>query len=176
MLLKERDIDPDIISPILGKPYKHPGRLLTVTGSGSFFLKELLDSDSSPLDIPDGMKGIIQRYEKGLLVLLNRSNVQKAVLLPFHTIEKITVEKGKEFIKPNRKQAFQLVSKANKSIGLPVKWMAALLGLYKIEDSRLIIRTSDYYFSMVIPRSSVSAFSDYFNIPEVKERFTLCPD
>ena len=175
MLLKERDIDPDIISPILGKPYKQLGRLLTVTGSGSFFLKKLLDSNSSPLDIPEDMKGIIQRYEKGLLVLLNRSNIQKAVLLPFHTIKKITIEKGKEFIRPNHKYAFQMVTKANQSLGLPVKWIAALFGLYKIEDSRLIIQTSEYYLSMVIPRSSVSSFSNYFNFPEVKDCFFAVP-
>ena len=78
MILKESEIgDTDLIYPILGKPYKEPGKIFTATGSSMYFVKQSLDTDGNPLPLKrDEMKGIFQRYEKGLQLFLNKSNYQ----------------------------------------------------------------------------------------------------
>ncbi len=93
MLLKESELyDQDIIYPVLGKPYKEPGKLLTVTGSSMYFLKECTDLKGHPLPLKrDRMKAIFQRYDKGLFMLLNGSNYQNGILIPFNSIIHITL-------------------------------------------------------------------------------------
>ncbi|GAB5408807.1 MAG: hypothetical protein BalsKO_11720 [Balneolaceae bacterium] len=96
MLLKESELDDqDIIQPILGKPYKEPGKLLTATGSSMYFLKECTDLKGNPLPLKrDRMKAIFQRYEKGLLLLLNGSNYQNGIIIPFNSIIHISLDQN----------------------------------------------------------------------------------
>lgn len=96
MILKESELgDPDIIKPILGNPYKEPGKILTATGSSYFFITEISDLDGTPLPLKrENMKGIFQRYEKGLLLFLNGSNYQNAILIPRKRIVQITLSKS----------------------------------------------------------------------------------
>ena len=173
MLLNERDIDPDIITPILGKPYRKPGKLITATGSCTFFLKKFLNSDGSTIPVPDNMKGIIQRYEKGLMVMLNKSNTQKAVLLPYPTIQEVTLEIGKEVINPKYHLTFRMINKANQIIGLPIKWIALLFGILKVEDSFLHIKTNEYSLSVLVHKSNVRSLTKYFNYPEISSHFII---
>lgn len=86
MILKESEIDQDNIESILGKPYKEPGKWLTVTGSSYYFIKELKNTHGEEVLIWEDSKGIFQRYEKGLALLVNRSNYQRAILITEESI------------------------------------------------------------------------------------------
>ena len=81
MILKESEIDQDNIAPVLGKPYKEPGKWFTVTGSSYYFIKNLTTTEGEDVLIWEDSKGIFQRYENGLALLVNRSNYQRAVLM-----------------------------------------------------------------------------------------------
>ncbi len=81
MILKESEIEQDNIIPFLGNPYKEPGKWLTVTGSSYYFIKELTTTEGEEVLIWEDSKGIFQRYEEGLALLVNRSNYQRAVLM-----------------------------------------------------------------------------------------------
>lgn len=91
MILKESEIDQDNIQSILGKPYKEPGKWLTVTGSSYYFIKELKDIEGNDVLIWDDSKGIFQRHEKGLALYVNRSNYQRVILLELHSIKTINL-------------------------------------------------------------------------------------
>lgn len=81
MILKESEIDQDNIAPVLGKPYKELGKWFTVTGSSYYFIKNLTTTEGEDVLIWEDSKGIFQRYENGLALLVNRSNYQRAVLM-----------------------------------------------------------------------------------------------
>lgn len=96
MILKESEIDQDNIEPILGKPYKEPGKWLTVTGSSYYFIKELKNTHGEEVLIWEDSKGIFQRYEKGLALLINRSNYQRAILITEESILGLNLRIEKE--------------------------------------------------------------------------------
>ncbi|MBO6793332.1 MAG: hypothetical protein JJ895_05445 [Balneolaceae bacterium] len=91
MILKESEIEQDNIIPVLGNPYKEPGKWLTVTGSSYYFIKELTTSDGEEVLIWEDSKGIFQRYDDGLALLVNRSNYQRAVLMRSDSFRSINV-------------------------------------------------------------------------------------
>lgn len=92
MILKESEIDQDNIIPFLGKPYKEPGKLFTVTGSSYYFIKSLTTLDGEEVLIWEDSKGIFQRYEHGLALLVNRSNYQRAILIKTESIRSIQLK------------------------------------------------------------------------------------
>ncbi len=81
MILKESEIDQDTINEALGKPYKEPGKWLTVTGSSYYFIKELNNNLGENVLKWEDSKGIFQRHEHGLALYINRSNYQRVILL-----------------------------------------------------------------------------------------------
>ena len=91
MILKESEIDQDNIIPVLGLPYKEPGKWFTVTGSTYYFIKELTTIGGEDVLIWKDSKGIFQRYERGLVLLVNRSNYQRAILLHDDTFKRLNV-------------------------------------------------------------------------------------
>jgi hypothetical protein len=92
MILKESEIDQDNIIPFLGKPYKELGKLFTVTGSSYYFIKSLTTLDGEEVLIWEDSKGIFQRYEHGLALLVNRSNYQRAILIKTESIRSIQLK------------------------------------------------------------------------------------
>ncbi len=163
MLLKESELDDlDIIQPILGKPYKEPGKLLTVTGSTIYFVKEANDLAGNPLPLKrDEMKAIFQRYEKGLMLFFTKSNYQNALLLDYESIEKISLKKGAEIIK----KWFNPIMSFLLEIGMSLS-KARYFGLglgYQIQETVLTIKTKDYRIEMYTNGFSFESQVKYFN-------------
>lgn len=91
MILKESEIDQDNIAPVLGKPYKEPGKWFTVTGSSYYFIKSLKTLEGEDVLIWEDSKGIFQRYDHGLALLVNRSNYQRAVLMAIDSFISVNI-------------------------------------------------------------------------------------
>lgn len=81
MILKESEIDQDTINEVLGKPFKEPGKWLTVTGSSYYFIKDLKDSQGEDVLKWEDSKGIFQHHDNGLALYINRSNYQRVILM-----------------------------------------------------------------------------------------------
>lgn len=96
MILKESEIEQDNIEAVLGKPYKDPGKWLTVTGSSYYFIKEFINKKGEEVLMWEDSKGIFQRYEQGLVLLINRSNYQRAILIKMESIQTIKLSVIKE--------------------------------------------------------------------------------
>jgi len=89
MILKESQIDPDTVRTVLGPPFKKNGKLLTATGSSFYFIRFLNNLNGESILKWEHSKAIFQRHEKGLALYINRSNYQRAVLIPEDTITEI---------------------------------------------------------------------------------------
>ena len=118
--------DQDIVQAYLGNPFKEPGKLLTVTGSGGYFIEDLTLSNTLSTDIPEDAKATIQRYENGIFVLFNKSNKQYGIMLAWNDIAFLELKEGKRIdqrLQPLHKSLFIESNPA------PVKYAAKLLGL-----------------------------------------------
>lgn len=162
MLLKESQLDnPDNIIPILGKPYKESGKLLTVTGSSIYFLRECTDLKGNPLPLKrDQMKAIFQRYEKGLFLLLNGSNYRNGILISTNTLKKIMLSKHSEERSSWNNLSFRIFSKF---ADLPILGWLTKLFRYKLRETHLDIETDFFKAKMITSYSSFESQVDYFN-------------
>ena len=86
-------LDTDYIYSLLGSPFKDNTRLLTVSGSGGYFIDRIVSGNSSLARIPDDAKANIQRCEKGLLIAFNKSNRLYGISLEWNEIDQITLKK-----------------------------------------------------------------------------------
>ncbi len=161
MILKESEIgDPDIIKPVLGNPYKEPGKFLAVTGSSYFFIKEITDAEGNPLPLKrDNMKGIFQRYEKGLLLLLNGSNYQNAILIPEEKIISITISK----VVIERQYFNSIVLKTVMLlVRIPIIKFLIMAFRYTKRETQLSFKTDSIKAEMYTSFSSFKSLRKYF--------------
>lgn len=172
MLLKESELDDqDIIYTILGKPYKEPGKLLTVTGSAMYFVKECTDLEGNPLPLKrDRMKAIFQRYEKGLMLLFNGSNYRNGILISEKSIQKITLTKLIE--ERDIWNHFFLKSLAIIS-DVPVLGWITFLFRYKTRETVLSIRTDFFETRMITSFSSFDSQRKYFVNLGIEDRLQI---
>ncbi|MBO6524435.1 MAG: hypothetical protein JJ971_11450 [Balneolaceae bacterium] len=171
MILKESEIgDPDIIKPILGNPFKEPGKLLTATGSSYFFVKEITDTKGNPLPLKrENMKGIFQRYEKGLMLFLNGSNYQNAILIDFDSIKKITLIKGKESVSAWKSPILAFLVQRGFKFKYTKKFIPGL-GL-RMKETELFILTNNYRIRMATNGFSYSSQLKYFSKLKLGNKF-----
>jgi hypothetical protein len=160
MILKEREIDPDIITPVLGHPYRAPGRLITATGSASYFLKEFTASDGGEFDLQEDMKAIFQRYEKGLLLFLNRSNLQRAVLLPFNNLQSVSLKQGKEITYASN-PVTSLLIKVHAPKKITRMW-GIISGDIIREDTELLVVANNLQLRLITNPSNLESQVTYF--------------
>ena len=163
MILKESELDDsDIIRPIIGKPYKEPGKLLTATGSTIYFVKELTDLEGNPLPLKkEEMKAIFQRYEKGMILYLTKSNYQNAILISEKSVKKITLFKNIE----ERAFTNKLLLKCLLIISdLPILGSIAKLFIYKARETILRIETDFFKAKMITSFSSFDSQFKYFSL------------
>ncbi len=163
MILKESELgDQDLIGPVLGKPYKEPGKFLTTTGSSYFFIKEITDFNGNPLPLKrEEMKVIFQRYEKGLHLHLNKSNYQNGILIPYSSINKITLVKGKE----NIRKWFSPILWFLLKLGFTLN-KARYFGLgwgYQINEMVLVLNSEKYLIKCVTNGFSFDSQVNYFS-------------
>ncbi len=160
MILKESELDDDdIIYPILGKPYKEPGKLLTATGSSMFFVREATDLECNPLPLKrEEMKGIFQRYEKGLMLHLNKSNYQNAILISYDSVKRIKLSKR--------------IEKWEAGDSFTQKIMA-LLFKYKVRESVLGLETDSIKAELYTSLSSFDSINNYFSSLDSADRFQV---
>jgi hypothetical protein len=92
--------DLDIVQAYLGNPFKEPGKLLTVTGSGGYFIEDVTLPNTLSTDIPEDAKATIQRYENGIFVLFNKSNRQYGIMLAWNDMVSLELNEGKSYYKP----------------------------------------------------------------------------
>ncbi len=172
MILKESELyDQDLISPLLGKPYKEPGKLFTATGSSYFFVKEITDLDGNPLPLKrDEMKAIFQRYEKGLYLHLNKSNYQNAILIPHNCIDRITLT---NLIEERNIWNHSLLKVLIFISDLPVIGMLANFLRYKTRETVLSIQTDTLKARMITSFSSFNSQVRYFSKIGLKDRFQV---
>lgn len=173
MLLKESELDDqDIIQPILGKPYKEPGKFLTVTGSTIYFVRECADLKGNPIPLKRAeMKAIFQRYEKGLMLFFTKSNYQNAILLDYESIESIQLKKGKETVSAWSSPILTILVK----MGFTIKSLRYFFfGLgFRVEETELTVRTKDYYIRMETNGFSFNSQVNYFNNLDLGEKLNL---
>lgn len=172
MILKESELyNQDLIYPLLGKPYKEPGKFLTATGSSYFFVKEITDSDGNPLPLKrDEMKAIFQRYEKGLYLHLNKSNYQNAILISEQSIDKITLSKVVE----ERKFLNSFILKAVQiGVQIPVLKIIVDTFRFKTRDTQLCIETDFFKAKMITSFSLFDSQVNYFSKIGLKDRFQI---
>ncbi len=160
MVLKESELDDeDIIYPILGKPYKESGKLLTATGSSMFFIRKATDLEGNPLPLKrEDMKGIFQRYEKGLILYLNRSNYRNAILINYDSIKRIKLSKR--------------IEKWDVGESL-VQKLLALIFKYKIRESVLVLETDSIHAELYTSLSSFESIKNYFSSLNSADRFEV---
>lgn len=173
MILKESELDDvDIIHPILGKPYKEPGKLLTATGSTIYSVKECTDLLGNPLPLKrDEMKAIFQRYEKGLMLFFTKSNYQNAILLDYDSIKSIELEKGKETISVWFSPLLALLTKLGFSLK-NARYFFFGMG-FKVEETVLVVTSSDYKIRMETNGFSFNSQAKYFNKLRLGTKFKL---
>ncbi len=172
MILKESELDDqDIIRPILGKPYKELGKLLTVTGSTIYFVKEITDLDGNPLPLKrDDMKAIFQRYEKGLMLFLTKSNYQNGLLIANQKLLKIILSKHVE----ERELWNNFFMKSLAIISdLPVLGLIVKLFRYKVRETVLIIETDFFKAKMITSFSSFDSQVKYFDKLDLKNKLEI---
>lgn len=86
--------DIDVVQAYLGKPFKESGKLLTITGSGGYFIKDLTLPNTISKQVPQDAKATIQRYEKGIFILFNRSTRQYGIMLNWDEIDSVELSEG----------------------------------------------------------------------------------
>lgn len=176
MILKESDIgDDDIIHPILGKPYKEPGKLITVTGSAFYFIRKCSDLSGNPLPLKrDDMRGIFQRYEKGLLFYLNKSNYQNAILIDYESISKISVinnvQLNEHYSRIPRLFLYAVQITPLKNI---INIIEKLLKAQSIKETLVLIETKQYSFSLYTSHSSFNEQVKYFSALELGDKLEV---
>ncbi|MCG8372164.1 MAG: hypothetical protein MI700_01450 [Balneolales bacterium] len=153
MILKESEIDKDNIEPVLGNPYREPGKLLTVTGSSFYFIKKLTTKTGENVLMWEDSKGIFQRYENGLALFVNRSNYQRVYLIPFSSIKKITLtiieQHNSGTFLTGLASIFSLIGFKN-------------LFVYAKRDTALEFETNDYKGYLITNFSSFKSQKKYF--------------
>ena len=172
MILKESELDDvDIIHPILGKPYKEPGKLLTVTGSTIYFLKSFTDLEGNPIQLKrDEMKAIFQRYEKGLFLYLTKSNYQNGVLISTDSLNKITLYKHVE----ERPIPYPfLVSILSSLSSTPFLRFLVKAFKYKVNEMVLELETDSIKAKMISSYSSFESQVKYFQKLRMEERLII---
>ena len=92
--------DLDIVKAYLGNPFKEPGKLLTVTGSGGYFIEDLTLPNTLSTDIPEDATATIQRYDNGIFVLFNKYTKQYGIMLAWNDITFLELREGKSYYKP----------------------------------------------------------------------------
>ena len=153
MILKESEIDKDNIEPVLGKPYREPGQLLTVTGSSFYFIKKLTTETDKNVLMWEDSKGIFQHYENGLALFVNRSNYQRVYLIPFSSIKRITLQVIEQ---RNSSQFLKALASVFSFIGFKN------LFLYAKRDTALEFETSEYKGYLITSFSSFESQKKYF--------------
>lgn len=172
MILKESELDDeDIIYPILGKPYKEPGKLLTATGSSMFFVREATDPEGNPLPLKrEEMKGIFQKYEKGLMLYLNKSNYQNAILISYDSVKRISLIQYLE----ERKVPSELFLKIFFAIpNNPISRFMYRMYRYKTRETLLEIETNYFKAKLATSYSSFSTSEKYFSSLDCADRFQV---
>ncbi|MFV1884855.1 MAG: hypothetical protein ACMZ7B_10230 [Balneola sp.] len=171
MILKESEIgDKDIIEPILGKPYKEPEKLLTATGSSYFFVEEITDLNGNPLSLKrDKMKGIFQRYEKGLLLFLNGSNYQNAILIDYDSIKKLILIKGKESVSVWKSPILAFLVQRGFTFKHTRKFIPGLG--FRLKETELFVLTNKYRIRMTTNGFSYSSQLKYFSKLKLGSKF-----
>ena len=176
MILKESEIgDDDITQPILGKPYKEPGKLFTVTGSAFYFIRKCCDLDRNPLSLKRAdMRGIFQRYEKGLLLYLNKSNYRNAILIDYNSISKISVinnvQLNEHHYEIPRPFLFAINIIPLKTI---VNFIVKLLKSQLIKETLVLLETNQYSFTLYTSHSSFNEQVKYFTALELGDKLEV---
>jgi hypothetical protein len=158
---KESEIlDTDFIYSLLGRPYKDPNRLLSVSGSGGYFIEDIELEDSTLAPIPDDAKANIQRYDKGLLIAFNKSNRLYGLAVFWEEINKIQLSQGPVHLQPK--------------FPLPLWWLLrfgvapekakhfGLFGEYKQEPLTLRITFGGHQISLFANGFSFDEKASYF--------------
>ena len=158
----ERELlDSDYVHSLLGSPFKDASRLLTVSGSGGYFIGRIVSGNISLARIPDDAKANIQRYEKGLLIAFNKSNRLYGITLEWSEIEHIKLKKGKERLQPK----FPLPVWWLLQLGLPpekAKYFG-LFGEYKQEPLKLEISFDKQMVALYANGFSFNEKATYFS-------------
>ena len=154
MILKESEIDQDTINEVLGKPYKEPGKWLTVTGSSYYFIKDLKNNLGEDVLKWDDSKGIFQYHDKGLALYINRSNYQRVVLLPFNEIEVVHLKVVEE---KSTDQLLKIVSMMLSAIGL------GSIANFDKKETVLEFKSLNYSGRFITSYSSYKSQMKYFS-------------
>ncbi|MEQ9169363.1 MAG: hypothetical protein RLO12_24120 [Fulvivirga sp.] len=119
------------IEELLGKSKK-----TGIKGSTAYFIKEIIfqNGDGS---FPNDAKGIFEYFEKGVLLHAFKSTSNYFIPLPFSTLNKIILTKGKESVNLIFLSPMWTLLKVGLSIDLARYF--ALGGEYKIEETTLEI-------------------------------------
>jgi len=168
----ERELlDSDYVYSLLGSPFKDPTQLLTVSGSGGYFIDRMVHPGSSLALIPEDAKANIQRYEKGLLISFNKSNRLYGIILKWSEIGHITLIKGEERLQPK----FPLPVWWLLRLGLPpekAKYFG-LFGEYKQEPLKLEIQFDKHMVVLYANGFSFDEKATYFSSLSEKTKITI---
>tara|TARA_R110000868_G_scaffold304437_30_gene565555 strand:+ start:22084 stop:22626 length:543 start_codon:yes stop_codon:yes gene_type:complete len=167
MILKESELDDqDIIRSVIGYPYKEPGKFFTATGSTIYFVKEIIDLNGAPLPLKrEEMKAIYQRYEKGLMLFLTKSNYQNGILISKNSIKKITLSKimiERDFRNPLMVKIISQFNLVLDNTFLSVLKSIYNLFKYSIRETVLLIETDFFKAKMITSYSSFNSQVKYF--------------
>lgn len=171
MILKESEIDQDAITAELGKPYKVPGKLFTATGSSYYFVRQFADLSGKSILLWDDSKAIFQRFEKGLAVYVNRSNYQRVVLLPFHSIRSVQLEQLIEY--RDDSISTSIASKIASKLGGLLKSLVGIPANIKSRETILKFKTDYYIGQFSTSYSSFKSEVKYFSKLGLGDRFTV---
>ena len=164
-------LDTDYIYSLLGSPFKDNTRLLTVSGSGGYFIDRIVSGNSSLARIPDDAKANIQRCEKGLLIAFNKSNRLYGISLEWNEIDQITLKKGKEHLQPK----FPLPVWWLIRFGLPAEKAKyfGLFGEFKREPLKLEIGFDKQLVALYANGFSYDEKAFYFSALSVKVKIII---
>tara|TARA_B100000963_G_scaffold298979_1_gene270880 strand:+ start:316 stop:840 length:525 start_codon:yes stop_codon:yes gene_type:complete len=164
-------LDSDYIYSLLGSPFRDNTRLLTISGSGGYFIDRIVSGDSFLAHIPDDAKANIQRREKGLLIAFNKSNRLYGISLEWNEIDQITLTKGKEQLQPK----FPLPVWWLIRLGLPVEKAKyfGLFGEFKQEPLRLEIGFDNQVVALYANGFSFDEKAFYFSALSVNTKVII---
>ena len=153
--------DLDIVQSYLGNPFKEPGKLLTVTGSGGYFIENLTLPNTLSTDIPEDAKATIQRYENGIFVLFNKSNRQYGVMLAWDDIVSLELKEGKSYYKPIPLLPMWWLLKLGMKLNIARK--VGIFGEYRQEPLQLQINLGNHQICLYSNGFSFTEKRTYFN-------------
>jgi hypothetical protein len=153
--------DAKFVQAYLGRPFKESGKVFTVTGSGGYFIEDLSLPNTLSTDIPEDAKATIQRYEKGLFVLFNKSTKQYGIMLAWSDIASLELEEGKNVYRTIPLLPMWWLIKLG--VKQEVARIAGIFGEYRQEPLQLRINLGSHRICLYSNGFSFTEKRAYFN-------------